>query len=238
MEKWQIIGALRQSGCAICRLAEEDEARHLYWFLDEEYYLASTLEDLLDGGLCNRHAWVLADSGRVYQQSAMYQWLAQETQSGLARYLVHLKAAERPWPWWAFYKKRKALAPPNPTKSCPICDTYDASAAYAAHLLVTCLGDPETLEAFRASPGICLPHFRLALKQANPRQAEVLLAEELVPLRALGANLAEYLRKTDYRYVHEPKGEERHAWRRAAALFSGERRAPAADALPWIRRVT
>ena len=238
MEKWYIIGALRQSGCAICRLAEEAESRHLYWFLNEEYYLASTLEDLLDGGLCNRHAWALVDAGGVYQQSAMYQWLAQETQSKLARHLDRLKAAERPRPWWAFYKKRKALASPHPPKSCPICHTYDTSAAYAAHLLVTFLRDPETLEAFRASPGICLPHLRLALEKASPEQGQVLLTEELVSLRSLGVDLAEYLRKTDYRYAHEPKGEEQHAWRRAAALFSGKRRAPAATDLPWVSRVT
>ena len=100
------------------------------------------------------------------------------------------------------------------------------AAQRAVQVLLDHLREPDTLAAYSASDGLCLPHLRRALAEARPRHREAvasLAAAMSTRLQGLEAELAEYVRKHDYRFRGEAFGEERAAPARALARFVGER---------------
>jgi hypothetical protein len=65
-------------------------------------------------------------------------------------------------------------------------------------------------------------HFNLALESALPEAVETLIQKQTEVLRKINSDLEEYSRKLDYRYSHEPKGEEQTAWIKAIRFFVGK----------------
>ena len=86
------------------------------------------------------------------------------------------------------------------------------------------LNDEALAAAFRASPGLCLPHLRQTLPGAPDADALRRLIEiELECLGRLRAELRELTRKFDHRFKHEAVGAEGDAWLRSIAIVSGKR---------------
>ncbi|MBN2549252.1 MAG: hypothetical protein JXB15_08850 [Anaerolineales bacterium] len=114
---------------------------------------------------------------------------------------------------------RQAISPHEP---CLGCRQRDSTAYMVLSVLMEKIQDQEMLAAFANSDGLCLPHLRLGCKLA---QDEVALAEllkvELEKLEKLHTELAEFVRKNDYRYIKDGFGPEGNAWRRAAQLAAG-----------------
>ena len=78
------------------------------------------------------------------------------------------------------------------------------------------------LTAFTQSSGLCLPHLRQTCAQAQDGAALAKLLEvELEKLENLHSELAEFIRKNDYRFLKDGFGAEGTAWRRAAGLAVG-----------------
>ncbi len=70
--------------------------------------------------------------------------------------------------------------------------------------------------------GLCLPHLRLALQASGPAAGyQALLAAQREAWSALMAELDEFIRKNDYRFQHEPMGDERDSWLRALDALLG-----------------
>jgi hypothetical protein len=85
-------------------------------------------------------------------------------------------------------------------------------------------GEDGLLQAYRASEGLCLPHLRQALSMArDPDVAAVLVDTQCAIWEKLEGHLSEIIRKFDYRYREEPRGEETGAAARAVAALSGWR---------------
>ena len=81
------------------------------------------------------------------------------------------------------------------------------------------------VEALRASEGLCLPHLRSALEQVREIGAcEQLLSIHRARLETLESELAEFIRKNDYRFKAEGFGKEGDAWLRAVGLIAGSHR--------------
>jgi len=76
--------------------------------------------------------------------------------------------------------------------------------------------------AYAASDGLCLPHLRLALDAApNDRVFRALRARALQTQETMIAQLNETIRKHDYRFRHEPAGEEKGSPQRAVDHVAG-----------------
>ena len=88
--------------------------------------------------------------------------------------------------------------------------------------MIADLNDEEIKELYLKSYGLCMNHFSQALKSASLEAAELLIHKQVEVLRKLDSDLEEYSRKLDYRYSHEPKGEEQTAWIRAIKFFVGK----------------
>lgn len=88
-------------------------------------------------------------------------------------------------------------------------------------MLLRMLESPENENLYRGSDGLCWKHFTLAVARAG-REVAVFLTEDLINrLETLEGQFGEYFRKRDYRFAHEPKGEEQQAWLKALEILMG-----------------
>lgn len=69
----------------------------------------------------------------------------------------------------------------------------------------------------------CLFHVRMALGSGNAAHVKSCVDPLTVRLDALSHDLGELIRKHDYRFSHEPLGEEKDSWLRALAFFGSEK---------------
>ena len=91
-------------------------------------------------------------------------------------------------------------------------------------VLVESIQKPELSEAVRQSSGVCLPHLRQSLgMKASAEARQILLELAAQRWQELRAELAEFIRKNDYRFSQEGFGEECDAWLRASAVITGNR---------------
>ncbi len=105
---------------------------------------------------------------------------------------------------------------------CPACRVGEATARRYAEVLLRDVGAEEVRAALIRGGGLCLPHLRLALQASGPAAGyRALLAAQREAWSALMAELDEFIRKNDYRFQHEPMGDERDAWLRALDALVG-----------------
>jgi hypothetical protein len=109
-----------------------------------------------------------------------------------------------------------------PRSACPACTRVEEAERLYCGALAVGMDQPELVEAFTASSGLCAPHLRATLPLARPEQAARLQAAQLAIWRALVAELDEFIRKQDHHASHERAGDEADSWRRAIDLVSGE----------------
>jgi hypothetical protein len=208
-----------QSGvCPICRLTLAEETSRL----SGAGALPRSEAEVL--ALCNAHAWRLAELG----QAAAFRPACEAALSGLAAALVDPAALARqttdPFARGAHSHRSRAGAAQHladrlePVADCPWCVQRAATEAWSLdRLLDGVQGRPAVGDALGRSGGLCRLHFVRALERtggggstAAARLAQVQHAR----WTALRDDLLEYIRKADYRFHEEPKGDEQHSpWR-------------------------
>jgi len=227
---FDLVDALAEEGCPICRLG----LRAVRRLLDSVAYenvndpgLRATLREAQ--GFCNRHAWQYVEEQRDGLGTAL---IYRDALHRLQQALAELPAAELVRPRRGFglsrlgdngHEPRRAAARHlAPRARCPACTMLaEAEARYLATLLDH-LPDSEFARRFAASEGLCLPHLRQAIIDYEQGPGlEALLAAEEEQLARLDAQLGEYLRKQDYRFVGETPGAEADAPRAAVRKLSG-----------------
>lgn len=211
-------------GCPLCKIAARTERVYLD-SLNYERILDLNTRDALKAarGLCPSHsrAW------RALQGSAL----------GIAivyrvAVLDLLRATEPEAQQGGFLRREpgpgqiaEALEPTGP---CPACALVEETVQRFADLLMKDLyGDADLQAGLTTCGGLCLPHLRFALARPRAgRSYKALLAVQREAWTALMAELDEFIRKNDYRFRHEPMGEERDAWLRALDVIVGLDRRP------------
>jgi hypothetical protein len=114
-------------------------------------------------------------------------------------------------------------AGPDRTANCPACSHASATTLAAAASVVAVLKTEPGVTSFASTGVICARHLPHVLRWAGRAEGITILQRYDTVLRRLAYLLAEYQRKRDYRYKHEPKGEEQEAWRQAIVLLAGNR---------------
>jgi hypothetical protein len=222
-----LFDAFAESGCPICILALRAVSR----------YMGATNYDSLGDpairkqfeasmGFCNRHAHRWLEEAFILGTAQMYRDVLLNIRSevharswrgaGLARRVGSLLGAR---------KGDAAADDPSlrPTAACPACAIHDETESRLLKTLLKGLAEPQFQEAFAQSDGLCLPHLRRALRNA-PRQEtfDALRERALQTEELLLSHLEETIRKHDYRYSHEPPGEEKGSPARAVAHVAGQ----------------
>src|SRR5262245_53490651 len=231
---YKLLEACRAEGCPMCRLEQQDVER----YLDRKFYEnvnSPAWRDSLRAslGFCHEHAW-LAVNGRLGDAlgfSIIYHDLLNsvltqlnDSSSGV-RFPRRRMSLLRQIPEQARVMIEKMLIAITPRKRCPVCEHRDEATRSLLSVLVEELETPEMTNALQASDGLCLPHLRRTLEHAKDvSTGEKLLTIHSEKLASLRAELAEFIRKNDYRVIKEGFGEEGNAWLRAVSMIVGSRR--------------
>jgi len=174
-------------------------------------WLAALSADTAPRHLCNTHTWRLL---QVNKRPGVAGVLAPQAVRASQR-LQGLKAADvrvigdagrleallgRPRMRRAMKAAAQTLLPEAPCAACAL------QAAVENETVTAILAGASAGQDHSA---LCVQHFRLALMLASSAgQAALVVESETAALRTLQWNLSEYIRKQDYRFRHEPIGEE------------------------------
>lgn len=229
MRKWgkvmdgmrELLEALGEAGCPICRLGQEVAKRFLDVLLYEGVNDPGLRTELrASRGMCHRHAWEMAE----IQGGALGIAIIQRDVLNSA--IKEIEGSDNP---------AERL---GPQRSCPACAQEEEMERLYPSELLRSLDDAQLGPAFAASAGLCLPHLRQALTLAKgEKRAEALLdAQRAIWQRLLG-ELSEFIRKNDYRFTAEGFGAEGDSWLRALAALSGDRREGEAGSPGYLTRL-
>lgn len=208
--------------------------RYFYrWYFIECYHDTTWIYKTLNSrGFCNKHSWDLIRMGKGHEMSVVYEYLVKSALAKLERVSRELRKYEPESGVNKVIRKirgkkhlqslQKAKGQLQPTEICPICKSISDKAAEWIQNLLMDLEDEGIRELYYNSHGLCMNHFNQAIKFASPELAEILIQKQVEVLRKLSSDLEEYWCKRDYRYLHEPKGEEQTAWIRAIKFFVGK----------------
>lgn len=184
--------ALRKGECALCWLARRNLVRRVDTLLTEHITDPQWRQSLREGkGFCAYHAELMLSRADVLSLSIVAE--------DVLTYASITAPAKRTHTVW----------------HCQLCEAQAHDVAQMAKLLAQLLRQPEWRARYEASEGLCLPHVRQVLVNASPEVQTWLTANENQRWQTLRAQLQEVIRKHDYRFQHEPWGDERGSWRRA-----------------------
>jgi hypothetical protein len=222
--------ASEQAGCPVCRLTLEAVASYLDHLMYADVNVIRLREQLrLARGFCPEHARQTLAIGHALGVAIIYK----DVIDNLARALAAGRY-QTPAPWHKLREARRdelATAATTETvsslsaqRTCPACaERSMIEDVFLGTMDEHLDGDPPFVEILRQSEGLCLPHFRRALELVRSRRAYDVLADlQLGWWRSLSAELAEFIRKNDYRFRHEGFAEEGDAWLRAVRRVIGE----------------
>lgn len=167
-------------------------------------------------GYCNAHAWMLTEGHGVVLGTAI---ILHDVLQGV------LEATDvAPLGRGVRQHAQEILRRLHPTAECPACAHRRMMEDIAIQTLLKYLDDPQLAAALDKTDGICLPHFSRALELVEDSgHLRRLLDFQRRALRRLRDELAELIRKHDYRFADEGFGEEGNSWLRATGILSAGR---------------
>jgi len=209
--------AFSRPGCPVCRLTL-DSVHHYLDSLIYEYVNEPPTHEAIRAarGFCPAHAWHVQDE---IHASALGIAVLYE---GVIRHLLaDMGPVEPGGGRRQLGQAESALAPRGP---CPACEHQALVEEHLLRNLLAHIGEPEFAAEFGASAGLCLPHLRqmLAQKGRAEHKTQVLAIQQAI-WGQLQAQLAELIRKHDYRFTAEGLGEEGSSPRRSIEALAGQK---------------
>jgi hypothetical protein len=226
-----LLEAGAKPGCSVCRIVQDGLKAHLKSFF---YESVNDVERrlVLRGslGYCRDHLRLMVAEhiGDPLAFSILYQDVLTQVLRSLAETDADLGLADR-----LRFSLRRAVGGQArqtavletglaPAGECPACHEQAAITQLALKTLVQAIHEEQLAQSLAESQGLCLPHLRQALQFADAQATQRLVQLSQQSLATLRDQLAEFIRKNDYRFANEPVGEEGDAWRRALNLVAGE----------------
>jgi hypothetical protein len=216
---FQLRDALQQPGCALCRLgglaAERFLDSLLYEYVNDPPMRTTVVAA---HGFCPNHSRALVAHHDALGTSILYK--------AILKHLRFELDGGTTAPHEGLMTRLRGSAPAldarlEPHGPCPACVQRDDAVARALDLFAAHSGDGELKTALAASDGVCLPHLRAAASLPAPALTR-LIAHQHTVWEALDAELAEAIRKHDFRHRAEPFGPEQDAWRRTVEVTAGQ----------------
>ncbi|GBC94711.1 hypothetical protein HRbin16_00495 [bacterium HR16] len=190
--------ALQEGECALCWLARKQLLRRVDTLFAEHVNDPQWRQSLREGkGFCAYHADLVLSRADVLSLSIIAEDL-------LAHTSITAPAKRAHSAWY-----------------CQLCEAQAHDVAQMAKLLAQLLREPSWRSRYELSRGLCLPHLQQVLRNASPEVQTWLTANESQRWQALRKHLQEVIRKHNYRFQHEPWGEEVGSWRRAMHKLYG-----------------
>jgi hypothetical protein len=227
----ELIAACREPGCPLCRLVQAGVRRYLQNLFYESVNDIDLRKQLRDSlGFCGEHARISLQPGvgDALGVSIIYN----DILTNLLRQLPDVRPSKpegtnilsrlqsnRSFSA-SLNELRQALAS---RANCPACVQRDELEDIFCPALGAHLTDEPLANALQAGDGLCLPHLRRVAPEVRGEGGWlVLLGSTRARLESLQAELAEFIRKNDYRFHAESFGVERDAWQRSVRMVTGE----------------
>lgn len=223
---FELLEVLGEAGCPICRLVIKDSRSYLDHLLYELVLDVPTRMELLDSfGFCSWHAWQIPALPAICSPDTGVSIFA----SDLLRKFDHLarairdKIPEKRTLKSLFRKVSQRFLPHIKERQCPACRHVVQFQYYRLKELADSIQDEEFLNAYKASPGICLPHFFLLQENCSTHPNFPLLLDlQLAKSKSLRDILEEFIRKQGHRVRHQITQEESRAWKVATEFLVGK----------------
>ncbi len=110
----------------------------------------------------------------------------------------------------------------NPASACPACRVEDTTLDRVIDAMVVSLRDQDFVAEFKQSNGLCIPHLKRLLPSLDGKRQAVILGHQRTCMEELKSELAEFIRKSDYRFRDEGIGKEGDSYKRAADMIQGK----------------
>ena len=192
--------ACRLDGCPICRVEHDADLRYLdrlFYGLVNDYNTRVGLRTSL--GFCTEHARMAVDEiqGKALGVTIIYDDLLRVALEQISS---------------------NGTIQKNKTR-CPACENRDEMTERVLSELSKYITDAPILAAFRGSQGLCFGHLRQVLEHIrSSEKRNALLTIQCDIMQVLRGELAEFIRKNDYRFAGEEFGPEKDAWKRAVKM--------------------
>jgi hypothetical protein len=111
----------------------------------------------------------------------------------------------------------------EPVVACPACLIEEAALERILDTIAVALRNEDFITEFKQSSGLCLPHLQRLLPKLDRKRQATILGFQSVCLENLKGELAEFIRKSDYRFRDESIGKEGDSYKRAADMIHGKR---------------
>lgn len=220
--------AMQREGCPVCLVLLEDMQQVMDSWQYEGFTEVDHRHELIRiRGFCPLHTWQLAQLGSGFQLAVIYSETLPEVLAALQRDAAQQQGAPGSSSFgglWSRFSHHPAPTYAQPAfDSCPFCKSRANIEARLISTFVEQLQAEEMRALFSQSIGLCLSHFTQARAEAERNQSarlSSLLEGQQACMQRLLAEIQELLRKHDYRFADEARGEEMMSWRRAAELFA------------------
>ncbi len=213
--------ALQQPGCPVCRIVLQRVEQSME-SISYELVLDPAFRETVDAawGFCNTHAqqWLqhAPPLGTAIVYEAVLGRIARQLErqnsgrSGIGNLRSKLGSTRGP-----------GMLIPGAV--CPLCVAQSEQEALIIGQVLDELRNASFRQRYAASDGLCVVHVNMALSAGPDGGAFEALRDRLLSShRVLQEQLREIIRKHDYRYQHEPVGEELGAPERAVRQVSGQ----------------
>lgn len=227
---FELIETFPRPGCAMCNLLLRDAEQFVDTLLYEYANTPATRAAFRGArGVCSEHGWLLRKNkmGNVLGIARLYagaldeildvirQTPVEEVQrSALQRLLNNAPEADT----------RDMATRLEPTAQCVVCDAVDGNETRYIQIFTEYITDARFADTFRASEGLCLPHFRKVLRATrDPEKVTRLVEIQTEIWDNLRADLEIFIDKQSYEHIGEKLGKEGDSWVRAILRMAGEK---------------
>lgn len=230
MVYYELKDSLKDDACPICVLINRNVDNFIDALLYESVNDIKIREDIKNSkGYCNYHAWKLQSFGDPLAHAIIYSDLIVSLIREIDVFLKSVKLYEDIENFFGMKKENRKLLKRlkdyfASNNDCPICSMVrDWEKEYILSFVEYVGSDKGFREKFKAGGFLCVPHmFKLLEYCRNKSTIKEIMAVQLDKYKKLLNLLNEIKRKSDYRFVNEPKSdEEKVAWIRAVEKWVG-----------------
>lgn len=216
----------KASGCPICALVLKDSQSYLDHLFYESVLDVPTRRNLQDSfGFCNWHAWQIPNLPSICSPAVGFSIFASDLLGKFSRLgtaLAEKLPKRRIWTL-LFCKASRQLVAQIKKRVCPACAHVGEFETFHLKDLLEFITEKNFQEAYRNSPGICIPHFLVIAKEHSAHRAfSILLNLQLEKTRSLRDRLEEFIRKQDHRFQQQITPDEAKSWRIAMECLAGK----------------
>lgn len=224
-----LLDAFKHKGCPICFLLQRDAQRMLDSIFHEHVTEPEMHEVIRKRrGLCNEHGWQLTElRGHALGIAILFRAAVDEVLSASDAFVASGAAAGGRLSRLLGKSDTGAagLADAlNPVGPCPICQHKAKLERDYQNTIAEFITEANFRAGYEASHGLCLPHFRNALRGVRaPLAAQTLVNLQAQKWRSMKAELSMLIDKYDYRRAQEQIGDEGDSHLRAIQNMVGAR---------------